>query len=326
MSPETRTNIAILLATYNGIRFLEAQIRSLKGNLRPFTLHWLDDCSTDGTRQVVRSLTRDLNIELREWHQGQHLGVPRAFFRLLERVEADIYLFCDQDDIWQPGKIDATVDNLLPDLASPVLCFSDPLLFDDDVPQVFRRLTEALSLTVPAAQLTSKAFAINLASGHTIGFTRPLREIFLQHRTVAWTYAFMHDWWMYLIAIASGEVRMLRDVPTTLYRLHASGTLGSIARRTGWRNFFPVSERWREVQGDRRQLALNATGFILASKTLPAAAKLDRMLELARLVASIDRRQSPIAFIRLVRRAVWPQPGFSLFWLTMSCLCCDALL
>jgi len=58
-------------------------------------------------------------------------GVPGTFFQLLECVDADIYLFCDQDDIWQRGRIDATVAHLLPDLASPVLCSSDPLMFYD---------------------------------------------------------------------------------------------------------------------------------------------------------------------------------------------------
>jgi len=118
-------DVAILLATYNGARFVEQQIRSLKDNDIKFTLHWLDDHSVDNTRETVRAAARSGDIELKEWHQPQHLGVPGAFFRLLECVEADVYLFCDQDDIWQPDKIDVTVGELLPDLELPVICFSD---------------------------------------------------------------------------------------------------------------------------------------------------------------------------------------------------------
>src|ERR1700729_1913701 len=93
-------NVAILLATYNGAKFVETQILSLKENRTPFTIHWIDDHSTDDTRLIVRECARSAGIPVKEWHIELHLGVPGVFFELLERAEADIYLFCDQDDIW----------------------------------------------------------------------------------------------------------------------------------------------------------------------------------------------------------------------------------
>src|ERR1044072_6774136 len=98
---EPSPTVAILLATYNGGRFIEPQIRSLKENTTPFTLHWLDDHSTDHTREAGRDAARRSASPLKAWHQPQRQEVPAAFFRLLESVDADIYLFCDQDDIWQ---------------------------------------------------------------------------------------------------------------------------------------------------------------------------------------------------------------------------------
>src|SRR5205823_13588786 len=102
MSRQQQLAVAVLLATYNGERYVEKQLRSLEQNDTKFTLHWLDDHSTDNTRSIVRTVARESDIELREWHQSRHLGVPLAFFQMLECAEADIYLFCDQDDIWQP--------------------------------------------------------------------------------------------------------------------------------------------------------------------------------------------------------------------------------
>jgi hypothetical protein len=66
----------------------------------------------------------------------------------MDCADADIYLFCDQDDIWQAGKIDAVVDNLRADVASAVLCFSDPLMFYNDEPEVFYRLSRVLRLNL----------------------------------------------------------------------------------------------------------------------------------------------------------------------------------
>src|SRR4051794_4896961 len=98
MSTRREVKVAVLLATYNGERYLEEQLRSLKSNGIDFTLHWLDDHSTDGTRELVRSVSSDAGINLHEWHKPAHLGVPASFFQLMECADADIYLFCDQDD------------------------------------------------------------------------------------------------------------------------------------------------------------------------------------------------------------------------------------
>lgn len=319
MKLQQHPNVALLLATYNGCKYIDAQIRSLKENNTPFTLHWLDDHSTDNTRDVVRASALSAGIELREWHQTQHLGLPGTFFQLLECVQADIYLFCDQDDIWQPGKIDSTVEALLPDVASPVLCFSHPWVFNDNEPGIARPIGD-FYVWIPAVLEESRMFMFVCGAGHTQGFTRPLREIFLGHKAIARAYAFMHDVWMYNIAAASGTIRMLSDVPTTLYRRHANNVTENLIGSGGsW-----IARQWRLHQYFRRTVARNAQGFVLASTTMPPGLKLDSLLEIARLMATLDRRQSPAALTRLARRrALHPKWQFSA-WFVAVCLCSDA--
>ena len=313
--------VAILLATYNGARFVESQIRSLRSNAVSFTLHWLDDHSTDGTRETVCAAAARSNIELKAWHEPQRLGVPATFFRLLEQVDADIYLFCDQDDIWQPGKIDATVANLLPDLASPALCFSDPLMFSDEEPSNLRRVSDVIAYAKhPMALEESRLFMSACACGNTLGFTRPLRDLFVQHKDIARAYARMHDSWMYLIAKVSGTARMLFDVPTTLYRQHGNNFSGAFFNRKG----NPLTWRWRLQHRVRRSTSRHAQGFILAAETLPRGPKLDQALDLARMIGTLERRQSLWALARLAyRRAMLPTWRDTL-WLAAACLCTDA--
>jgi glycosyltransferase involved in cell wall biosynthesis len=314
--------VAVLLPTYNGIRFVEAQLRSLKENDTPFVLHWLDDHSTDNTREIVRSLSMHSNIELREWHQSAHQGVPGAFFRLLECVDADIYLFCDQDDVWQPGKIDATVANLLPDMSSPALCFSDPLMFRDDEPGVLRRFSTVMGARVAVALQESRLFMPILGPGNTQGFTRPLRDIFVRHADIARTYALGHDLWMYLIAVASGKARMLFDAPTTLYRRHGNNFTEVLLAPRGNR----IMWTWQLQQMLRRVVSRQAQGFLLASATLPPGPRLERFLTLAKLVATLDRRQSLAEIARLARRgAMWPSRRWAVQF-AIACLCSDARL
>jgi len=321
METQNNARVAVLLPTYNGTRYIEPQIKSLKENATPFTLHWLDDHSTDNTREIVRAAARTSRIDLREWHQPQHQGHPGAFFQLLECVDADIYLFCDQDDIWERGKIDATVANLIPDVGTAALCFSQSLIFRDDQPGVLQGVFEFMGARIDVGLQESRLFTFNPAQGNTVGFTRPLRDLFLSHKDIARTYAPTHDWWMYLIAVASGKFRMLSEVPTVLYRLHASNTVGVYF---GWKGLTHIARKWRLQQANRRWSSRMAQGFCRASVTLPPGPKLDRLLALARVVATLDRRQSPAALVRLALRGALP-PGRALsVWLAAACLWSDA--
>jgi hypothetical protein len=323
MYTSQKLQVAVLLPTYNGEKYVEQQIRSLRPNETDFTLHWLDDHSTDNTREIVRSVAASARISLREWHQPQRLGVPCSFFQLLECVEADIYLFCDQDDIWQPGKISATVDNLLPDLPRPVICFSDPLLFREDNPERGYRLLDIMKVRPEVAMQESRTFMALVGYGNTQGFTKPLRDLYVNHKDVAREYAAMHDIWMYNVAVASGGARLLSQAPTTLYRWHATNSSEGFG---SWgRGRIPrLTTSWKQHQNLRRAVSRNAEGFILASETLPESPKLTELLSVARLVSSIRERQSPAAMIRLTRhRAIWACKRLALESAAV-CLCSDA--
>src|SRR3569833_1437657 len=315
--------VAILLATYNGSRFVAEQIRSLAYNTHKFTLHWMDDQSTDDTEEVVRKTALSSNITLKEWHQAGREGVPGAYIRLLDCVDADIYLFCDQDDVWQPGKIDATVTNLLPDLQAPALCFSDPLIFRSEEPHELHRLSEVLGVTGEQCLLESRVFMAGLPRGHTEGFTKPLRDLYVSHSAIARSHAIMHDVWMYGLAVSLGMARLLPNAPTTLYRWHSYNVSGGYGYWKGT-GAGRVTLTWEQQQRLRRGVARNARGFVLAARSLRHSAKLDRILAIARLVGKLDQRQSLADIVRLVRRrALWKNRRHRM-WLATVCLLSEA--
>jgi glycosyltransferase involved in cell wall biosynthesis len=320
MSPHGKS-VAVLLATYNGTAYVEAQIKSLGENETPITLHWLDDHSTDGTPEAVRQYAQDAGIRLVEWNVPQHLGWPGTFFQLLEFAEADIYLFCDQDDIWQPGKIDATVNHLLGYGEAPTLCFSEALMFRDEAPESIQPVFEAFRFNAELGLQMSRAFTSSPAQGNTIGFTRPLREIFLKHTDIAKQYAFSHDWWMYLIAVATGQSHMLRNVPTVLYRIHNKNTSGFYH---GVKSFRRLIQEWRTQQTIRRVIARQAKGFCLAAREFPAHGNSKSLLDIAKTVSTLDRRSSIAALLRLARWRALPPDALRAGWLMATCLTANA--
>ena len=318
-----RFTVAVLLATYNGEAFLEQQIRSLAQNETKFTLHWIDDHSTDNTRDCLRLSTGRAGIDIVEWHRQEHEGVPNAFFWLLENVEADIYLFCDQDDIWEPGKIDAAVADLSGDLDTPVLSFTDPWLFRDQAPGELYRLSQVRGSSDRTALLPSRLFMTEAAPGHTQSFTRPLRDLFLAHKDIARSSAFMHDVWIYGLATYMGRIRLLTNSPTTRHRVHCTNATGGLSswRGTGC-GYITVSQRQHKAL--RKLLARHATGLLEALKTLPLGPKSAEIREIARLVSSLDRRQSLPTLARMLSGSMfWPNIRLAL-GLATSCLCRDA--
>lgn len=323
MQAPAQARVAVLLATYNGAPYIGQQLESLAQNATRFTLHWLDDHSTDDTRTKVRERAWSLGIELKEWHQPDRQRLPGAFFQLLESVEADIYFFCDQDDIWQAGKIDTAVAELAADLSSPVLGFSDSLMFYDDAPDVVRRVSEVFGSKPRAAIEESRVFMTVIAPGHTQCFTRPLREAYVTHKDIARAYARNHDAWMYLIASAVGSVRMLPDTPTALYRQHDANVTAGLLR--GGRRLNRRALSWKQYQALRPRVARHAQGFVLAAPTLAPSERVERLLAQARQVATLDRRQSAASLLRLASAgALWPNRRWALGF-AAACLWSDAV-
>jgi len=323
MKTHSSPEIAVLLATYNGARFVQAQIESYTKNTTPFALHWLDDHSTDNTREVVRSAARAAGVELFEWHQSKRLGYPGVYFELIDRVDADIYFFSDQDDIWQEGKIDVSVAHVLPEITSPLLCFSDPLLFYDEEPEVLYAYSDINHVKAPAVLRSSRSLLTVVVLGQSMTITRPLREMYLRHKDIARNYAAGHDWWFYLLAVTAGKARMLADAPTTLWRQHDSNVSGELFRRD--RTLASqITSKWRLQRLLRQAMSRLAQGFLHAASTLPPGPVLDELLALAPLVAGIDRKQSPATLARLLLRRAMAPSWRHQFWLSLSCLFSDA--
>lgn len=318
--PEPKpSSVAVLLATYNGEPFLDQQITSLAENKTKFTLHWIDDHSTDNTRHRLHSSAERSGINVVEWHRQQREGVPGAFFALLENVEADIYLFCDQDDIWESGKIDAAVTDLLGDLDTPVLSFTDPWLFRDHAPDDLYRLSQVRGSKDRTALLPSRLFMTEAAPGHTQSFTRPLRDFFLAHKDIARACAFMHDVWIYGLATYTGRVRLLPNAPTTRHRVHGTNASGGLSNWRGkGRGYITVNQHQHRAL--RKLLARHAAGLLNTLDALPPGPGSNEIREIARLVSSLNRRQSLPRLARMLSgRVFWPNIRHAL-GLAANCL------
>jgi glycosyltransferase involved in cell wall biosynthesis len=132
-------HVNILLATYNGSRFLKQQLDSLIAQTYEFiTIYIRDDGSSDNTialiQEYIQNNTSQKQIILLD-NGGKNLRCPGSFYQILRECQpADYYAFCDQDDIWYPDKIQWAVDNLSAEAnhSVPLVYFSGYEYYTDE--------------------------------------------------------------------------------------------------------------------------------------------------------------------------------------------------
>ena len=126
--------VAVILCTYNGETYIKEQIDSILNQTYPnITLYIQDDCSTDSTSEVLNQYASNPKVVL---HKSEtNLGYPFAFYDLLTKVEdADYYSFSDQDDVWNPDKVERAVKLLnKADASKPAISFANYDVCDENL-------------------------------------------------------------------------------------------------------------------------------------------------------------------------------------------------
>ena len=107
--------IEILLGTFNGGAFLEQQINSiLEQTYHDWRMIIRDDGSTDNTLSLIEGYIEKhpdkFTLIINEKASG---SAKNNFMRLIQDASADYVMFCDQDDFWEPDKIQLTYNMLL---------------------------------------------------------------------------------------------------------------------------------------------------------------------------------------------------------------------
>lgn len=213
---EAQPLVVVLMSTYNGQHFVAEQLRSILEQLpRSGRVVVRDDGSSDGTVAAIQA-TADPRVSLTA---GANLGFGRSFLKLLAEspADADMVMFSDQDDVWLPGKIDRAWRHLLPLAGRPALYGSAQMLVDAEL-----RPLRATSAWQRAPSLAS-ALTENIITGCTAAINQPAIKL-LQRAGVPSGVRF-HDWWLYLVVSAFGNV-VFDDEPTLLYRQHGGNQIG----------------------------------------------------------------------------------------------------
>lgn len=264
--------VAVVMATYNGERYLREQVESifLQDGAR-ISLYVYDDCSTDSTVTQLRDMAdeyQELGYDIHVKVGERNVGFPTSFFRALDSVDSeyDYYAYSDQDDVWKQGKIASGIAALSnwaePDVLG--LYFEPTTSVDEQLNFLFERDLSKLNLTLQSFFVRARVAA------HTMIFNTPMKlEIC---RMGPSHYGFSHGWIALLVAVAAKARIVVGDTSHTLHRrLTSSVSAGGkgLARRLAFErnvifnpevNRVPMSELLLETYNE--SLTKEETAFL----------------------------------------------------------------
>ncbi len=97
--------ISVVIATYNGEKYLKQQIDSILNQSRkPDEILISDDCSTDATMNIIREFA-DKNLIIKYFQNEVNQGFAQNFWNLIHKAKGDYIFLADQDDLWDENKI-----------------------------------------------------------------------------------------------------------------------------------------------------------------------------------------------------------------------------
>ena len=190
-------SVSIVMCTFNGQQYLAEQIDSLLKQTYP--VHEIiiqDDGSTDGTMSLLQDYAAAHPVIKLFNNDGEH-GVNNNFFSALRRAGGDYIAICDQDDIWEPAKVEKQVaaigDSLLCTCRSkPFSVDGSPVNYDSRTP----------NYSLPRMLYTSIA-------GHTMLLNRRLLDLIPDQASVGGLY---YDVYLALAAAANDSIVLVNEV------------------------------------------------------------------------------------------------------------------
>ncbi len=163
-----------------------------------------------------------------------NLGIKKSFETLLkyayENSDAEYFMFCDQDDVWNNDKIEKTLEEMkrLEKLYGnniPLLVHTDLEVVDENIKIISSSMWK-YEYILPQYNTFNRLLIQNTITGCTMMINKELAKKSLDIPEEA----IMHDWWIGLISSCFGKIRYLEE-STINYRQHGRNTLGTAGKK-----------------------------------------------------------------------------------------------
>lgn len=226
--------IDILLATYNGEKFVKEQIESiLNQTYENFNLIISDDASTDNTLNILEEYEKK-DTRIKVFKKEKNKGLIDNFEFLLKNVTSDYFMFSDQDDIWKKDKIEKSINKLKEE--SSGLVYTDLEIVDEKLNVIYPSYWKYKQIHKKIIKYNNfeALYLNNFVTGCTIlAKSKYIKDILPLPRNSKFV---LHDYWTALIISAKDKISYVEE-PTIQYRQHKNNRVGSSRKSDQLENF-----------------------------------------------------------------------------------------
>ncbi|HGW8975904.1 TPA: glycosyltransferase family 2 protein [Escherichia coli] len=222
------TKIDVLLATYNGEKYVKEQISSVLNNFDKLknsecTILISDDGSTDNTVDIIKRMSEE-DPRILFLDGNKKGGVKYNFNYLIQHTDADYVFFCDQDDLWLPNKMHIFMDRFNIEEVN----FNGPILVHSDLCVADNNLSP-INVSMFDYQMINKSpnLAELLVSNSVTGCVMACNKKLIDGIKLSQiSNSIMHDWYIALYASSFGVISFV-DKALILYRQHGGNQVGA---------------------------------------------------------------------------------------------------
>lgn len=225
---------SVAMATYNGARFIGAQLDSILAQSElPDEIVITDDGSTDDTLSIIAAFAARSQVPIRVHANAERLGFAPNFMKAIGLCRSELIFLCDQDDIWAEHKV-----------ARMKAAFEDPQVWlayhgalvvtADNTPlyQLYRGDEERALLAVQPMHPWYQSYGLTQVFRAELRNCDDLWKRSLDHVHVEGV-PLTHDQWYFFVAQLFGRIAYVDEV-LVRYRQHGANAFGAshIARPT----------------------------------------------------------------------------------------------
>ena len=224
--------VAIVMATYNGGRFIEEQIRSIQAqSYSAWILYVRDDGSSDDTIHKVLQIEReDCRVKLIRDGLGNQgaIGNFSTLMKVALEQDADYVFFADQDDVWHHEKLARMLCamqglEIAHGQQMPLLVHCDLAVVDEKLQPIADSFAKYSRLSPATAEL-----GVLLCQNQVTGCACAINRALLELACPVPANVLMHDWWLALLASSVGKIGFIPK-SLVMYRQHAGNVLGAVS-------------------------------------------------------------------------------------------------
>lgn len=231
-------NISIVMATYNGSRFIREQMDSILDQTElPYEIIVCDDGSSDETVSILDEYSTSSIVPIEILHNEGNMGSTLSFSKAISKAAGDVIVLCDQDDLWKSDRLEK-IRNVFEQDDNITGVYSDAELIDESGKPLEKSLWKELSITNKEFSALKEggisAFKVLLKRNVITGAAFAFKNRCIDTQAI-FPKLWVHDAWIVINLVIKGRIGF---VPECLvgYRQHSANQIG-LGKKSIWARY-----------------------------------------------------------------------------------------